>query len=168
MFSNTGFVKEVQKLSKIQKACATKNCKKEYDAVQKLSKAFKKNTDAISKKITNYAVDLKNGKMTRDKYIDHIMKEVKYGFKLIDEMIHSKEVNKYTECTLTHCLTEFKNSLKILIQMLDTVCKDMHIKVGCEAKSGFEKMEKQDKISANEYLALVTKLFKEAEKMMAR
>lgn len=166
--NQSDILKQLQDITKPQQACLNKHCKKEVADVKKLTKQFQKNADAISKKVTQYAIDFKSGKITRNQYIDHIQKEVKYAFKLVDDLIQSKQVKNHTECTLTHCLTEFKNSLKVLIKMLEMLCKQMNVKIMCDAQKGFEKMMDKEKISANEYLAMVTQLFKEAEKMMVK
>ena len=171
MFSNAALGKELQDIAKLQKKCTDKHCKKESGSVQKQMKEVQKEMDKISDTIQKGMVSVQSGKMNRNDYMTLIKKEIKKGFKIVHDFIHSKEVYASTKCALTHCDKEVRESLRAIAKFLNMLCdKDMMkgFDFVCEVEKEITKLEKKETITTEAYISIITKMATKAENVMTK
>ncbi len=169
--NNPALLKELKEISKIQKACADKHCKKESNAVQKLMKDLQKKMDAVSKKVQTGMIQFQTGKMNQQDYINMIKQEVKNGFKEIYNFMHSKEVHASATCIIKMCNPEFRKTLHAITKFLETLCKQSALgpfKFLCDAEKELAKLEKQETITVDAYIKILVNMLEKAEKVMVK
>lgn len=171
MFSNAALGKELQDIAKLQKKCTDKYCKKESGSVQKQMKEVQHKMDQVSNTIQKGMLSVQSGKMKRNDYMTLIQKEIKKGFKIVHDFIHSKEVYASTKCALTHCDKEVRESLHAIAKFLKMVC-DKGMMKGfdfiCITEKEITKLEKKETITTEAYISIITTMAQKAEKAMTK